>query len=65
MPITNIEAHEAANRGRNVIVVCGDCDHQVWTDDGVYDEQQDEWYCPDCLDGSEGAKPPGAVGGGQ
>jgi len=48
MPVTNREAFELKRVGKYVIVICVECGQQVWTDDSVYVEGQDEWYCSAC-----------------
>lgn len=50
MVLSNREAYEMRQRGHNVIVECGDCGRQVWTDDGTYIVGEDEWYCASCND---------------
>lgn len=46
--MSNARAAELERHGKSVIVICGDCGEQVWTDGATYISGKDEWYCADC-----------------
>lgn len=46
----NKRLNEMKHRGKHVIVVCDTCGEQVWTDQAIYIEGDDDWMCDDCVE---------------
>jgi hypothetical protein len=49
MPQLQTSPHELQEGGRPVIVNCGVCDRQIWTDSAYYFFPEDAWLCKQCV----------------
>ena len=49
MVTTQASPHELQEKGKPVIVNCGHCNMQIWTDKAYYYFPDDEWFCPSCV----------------